>query len=181
MRRGWARATSLGLFCFLVSCAGPPPRPPTSVIDADPEILCAGDEFATPLRISGARSSAALSLVPGPPDPDAAPLEYGWALDGAAYRVLAGDLGSRELTLTTSGDRPLHVTLTVYQADGGEATTRRTIGLFDPHAPCGESCPEGSTCVADLCVPDVACAADDECPLCFACDLAGSTCVPGSR
>lgn len=121
----WGCALAL---CAL-GCAGPPPRPPTAVIDATPEVLCVGDDFATVITLSGARSSAALSLVPAPPDPSAPPLEFAWYLDGAAHRLVSGSTSSRELSVTASGDRPLHAMLTVRDAEGGEATSLVTVGI----------------------------------------------------
>ncbi len=121
-----------GLFvvalCAL-GCAGPPPLPPTAVIDATPDVICAGDDFGTVIELSSARSAAALSLVPAPPDPGAPPLEVAWYLDGAAHRVVAGSSTSPRLSVTTSGDRPLHVLLTVRDGEGGEATSLATVGV----------------------------------------------------
>lgn len=123
------RLSALAL-CAL-GCAGPPPRPPTAVIDATPEVVCTGDGFSTVIELSGARSSAALSLVPAPPDPSAPPLEFAWFIDGAAHRVVSGTMSSRELSVTTSAERPLHVMLTVRDGEGGEATSLVTIGIED--------------------------------------------------
>jgi hypothetical protein len=114
-----------------LGCAGPPPHPPTAVIDTTPDTVCRGDAFATVIELSGARSSASLSLIPAPPDPSAPPLEFEWLLDGAEHAVVAGSLTSPRLAVTTAGDRPLHVTLTVFDADGGDATSLVTVGLAE--------------------------------------------------
>jgi len=113
-----------------LGCAGPPPHPPTAVIDARPATVCEGDDYATVLELSGARSSSALSLVPEGADPDA-PLRFDWALEGADHELVAGSLVGPELSVVTAGDRPLHVALTVTNADGGQATSERTVALAE--------------------------------------------------
>ncbi|MBX3268783.1 MAG: hypothetical protein KF729_00895 [Sandaracinaceae bacterium] len=118
------------LGCAL-GCAGPPPHPPTAVIDVSPATLCAGDDYRTVLSISGARSSADLSLLPAPPEPGAAPLAFAWALEGAAHVVVAGSRSAPQLSVTSAGDRPLHVVLTVRDDEGGEATSLRTVALVE--------------------------------------------------
>jgi hypothetical protein len=162
------------------ACAAPPAAPPTAVIDAAPSSICEGDAFTTPIDISGVRSSARLSLVPSPPDPDAPPLSYAWLIEGADFTILSGALDQAELSVVTAGDRPLHVTLTVTNGDGGEATSLRTVGLVLPvPTPCDTGCDEGFECVEHqgerICAP--ACASDDECG-CFVCDVALGRCVP---
>lgn len=114
-----------------LGCAGPPPHPPTAVIDATPETVCRGDAFATVIELSGARSSASLSLIPAPPDPSAPPLEFEWLLDGAEHSIVAGSATSPRLSVRTAGDRPLHVALTVFDGEGGDATSLLTVGLAE--------------------------------------------------
>ena len=166
---------------LLAGCAGPPPDPPTAVIDASPDELCEGDGFSTVIALSGARSSGRLSLVPAPPDPSAPPLVFRWDLTGAVHHVVSGSLDSRELEVVASGDRPLHVSLTTATIDGGEATSLLTIGVNVPiAAPCDDGCPAGTECGpydgGMACLPSGTCAGDDECPPCFVCDAA--RCAP---
>jgi hypothetical protein len=174
-------ARSIALATLLAAgCAGPPPDPPTAVIDASPEELCSGDGFATVIALSGARSSGRLSLVPAPPDPSA-PLTFRWDLTGAEHHVVSGDLDARALEVVASGDRPLHVSLTVTSSEGGEATSLRTIGVNVPiPTPCDDGCPAGMECAPYLggmaCLPSGTCATDDDCPTCFVCDA--TRCVP---
>ncbi len=81
------------------------------------------------VELSGARSSASLSLVPSPPDPSAPPLEFTWRLEGAEHVIVTGSTLESALSVRTDGVRPLHVTLTTMNLDGGEATSLTTIGL----------------------------------------------------
>jgi len=113
-----------------LGCAGPPPHPPTAVIDARPAQVCEGDDYATVVELSGARSSNVLSLVPEGADPDA-PLAYEWSLEGADYELVSGSLVGPTLSVVTAGDRPLHAGLTVTNADGGHATSTRTVALAE--------------------------------------------------
>lgn len=113
-----------------LGCAGPPPHPPTAVIDARPARVCAGDDYATVVELSGARSSNYLSLVPEAADPDA-PLEFEWSLEGADFEIVTGSLVGPALSVVTAGDRPLHAVLTVTNAEGGQATSTRTVALVE--------------------------------------------------
>ncbi len=157
--------------------------PPTAVIDAMPLEVCAGDGFATPIALSGARSAARLSLVPAPPGPDDPPLTFAWRLEGDAHQLVGGALDEDAIVVRMAGERPLHVTLTVTTFEGGVAETLRTIGVNVPIAPsCETQCEEGSSCVElrgeRVCVPDASCASNDECTGCFVCDAALARCVP---
>lgn len=171
------------MIALAIGCGGPPPVPPTAVIDASPSEVCAGDAFATPIVLSGARSSARLSLVPAPPGPDDPPLTFEWRLEGDEHAVIAGARDEDELTVRMAGERPLHVTLTVTTFEGGIAETLRTIGVNVPIAPpCGEGCAAGASCVdlrgESVCLPDQSCASDDDCGGCFVCDLETARCAP---
>ena len=169
------RAAVLALAC---ACAGPPPDPPTAVVDASPTEVCAGDGFRTPIEITGARSSARLSLVPEPADPDAA-LRYRWSLEGSAHELVEGSLDAVALTVVMEADRPLHATLTVTGPEGGVAVTTRSLGVTVASTPpCDEGCPEGTSCVDAVCLPDGACEDDEACPPCFLCDVGLGRCVP---
>lgn len=166
-----------------IGCGGPPPTPPTAVIDASPGEVCTADAFTTPITLTGARSSLRLSLVPAPPGPDDPPLEYAWRLEGDAHRVIDGALDEDSLTVLMAGERPLHVSLTVTTFEGGIAETLRSIGVNVPLAPpCDEGCPAGTSCVElrgqDVCLPDQRCASDDDCAGCAACDASTSRCAP---
>ncbi len=180
----------LGVWPWLVlaavGCAGPPPDPPTAVIDASPNAVCVGDAYRTPITLSGARSAARLSLVPAPPGPDEPPLTYAGQLEGDHYAVLDGALDTDALTVAMAGERPLHVTLTVTTEDGGEAETLRSIGVIVAGAPsCDGGCESGTSCVQrngrEECLPDGECASDTDCDQCYACDPELARCVPSSE
>src|SRR5688572_24724206 len=100
-----------------------------------PESVCAGDRFSTLIEVSGARSAARLSLVPSPPDPDAPPLVFEWLIEGDEFEIVEGAIDEPELAVAVAGDRPLHLTLTVINGEGGVAETLRSIGVVDREAP----------------------------------------------
>lgn len=125
---GWAGLLQ-ALLTLGAGCGAPPPGAPSAVIEADPLAVCEGDGFRTPIRLDASASQPRLTLVPVPPDPEAPPLRFDWALAGAAHHVVGGSPTGPELTVTTSGARPLHVTLTVRDAEGGEATALETVAI----------------------------------------------------
>lgn len=154
------------------------------MIDASPTEVCAGDAYTTPIALSGARSAERLSLVPAPPAPGATPLVYEWTIEGDAHVIVSGALDAPELTLRMAGERPLHATLTVTNAEGGVAETLRTIGItFAEAPPCDDGCEDGTSCVQrdgeSVCLPDGECASDEDCDACFVCDVELARCVPG--
>lgn len=117
---------------LVAGCGAPPPSVPSAVVKMDPEVLCAGDDFRTPVRLDGSESAARLTLVPVPGDPDAEPLRFEWTLSGADWVLLEGDLASEQLVVATAADRPLHVELTVRDAEGGVATALETVPITVP-------------------------------------------------
>ncbi len=124
----------------LWGCGSPPPAPPTAVIDADPASVCYGDGFATTVKLSAARSSPALALVPQPVPEGAPPLAFEWSFSGAAVVVKLRYADG--IDVATAGDRPLHVRLSARAADGGEATTLHTVPITLPeHCPGDPCCP----------------------------------------
>jgi hypothetical protein len=125
--QGWRIVVLFGLAAL--GCGSAPPETPSAVIQADPPWLCEGDAFRTPITLDASSSTAKLSLVPVPPNPDEPPLAFRWTLVGARHRVLEGDFESEVLRVVTEGDRPLHVELWVMNADGGEATTMLSVGI----------------------------------------------------
>jgi len=123
------------------ACGAPPPDAPSASITADPDSICLGDEFRTVIHLDGRDSSARLTLVPLPPDPDDPPLSFRWSLSGARHFVVDGALAEPELWVISEGDRPLHVELEVRESNGGIATTLETVTIT-PLARDG-SCPLG--------------------------------------
>lgn len=109
--------------------ADPETSTPTAVVRVTPESLCQDDDFATELIIDGSASTSGLTLVPIPPGPDDPPLSFSWSFSGAETRVVSGDLHAASLTVTSRGDRPLHVTLDLTNARGGTATTLHTVPI----------------------------------------------------
>ena len=129
MGRAGRWGVGAALWALVASCGAPPPPSPSAVIHADPEAVPEGDGFATPIRLDANDSQPRLTLVPTPPDPGAPPLAVEWSFAGAARRIVEGSRDSAELTVTTAGDRPLHVTLTVRNAEGGVATALESIAI----------------------------------------------------
>lgn len=115
-----------------IACGGPPPSPPSAVITADPERLCAGDGGATLVHLDAKSSSPKLSLVAERPDPADLPLRFTWSFRGSGYTIEDGDLASDSLVLRVAADRPLHVTLRVETARGATAESMRTIPIVLP-------------------------------------------------
>jgi hypothetical protein len=127
--------STLGFFALLVAgCGEVPPPPPTAVIEALPRAICEGDDHRTPIRLDASKSVPRLALIPVVAGEDDPPLDISWAFSGAAHRVLDGDLAALQITVSTAGDRPLHVSLTVENAGGGRAESLTTIHLTA--APC---------------------------------------------
>lgn len=116
---------------LLSACGSPPVDPPTAVVRADPASVCLNDNHATDVHLSGADSTPGISLVPVERDEDAS-LAFEWALSGAEHRVVSRDPTGVELVVTTKGDRPLHVELTVENAAGGRATTLLSLPITLP-------------------------------------------------
>lgn len=163
----------------LVGCAGAPPDPTTAVIVATPSASCADDGFVNPVTLSGASSSARLSLMPGPPEPGAPPLLFRWTLSGDEHAIVAGGLRLAEVVVVVAGDRPLVVELEVDDQLGGVADAIIAVGLTFP-TPCGEGCAMNEICAdhaeGDFCVPDTTCADDADCAPCLSCDVALGRC-----
>lgn len=177
-----------GLAAFLsclVGCAGPGPDEPSAVIDLVPETVCEGDGHTTEILIDGRASSAHLALVPVPPAPGDAPLVFSWRLSGGETRVVSGGLDRDRLVVTTDGDRPLHVSLSVTNGEGGVAEHVRTLSITLPtrtECTAPSTCGEGETCALDLgvCIPAHDCASDDDCEPCTVCETPAGRCVPRS-
>ena len=113
----------------LVGCAGPPPPVPTSVIVLTPSASCVNDGFTNLVTLSGATSSARLSLMPGPPEPGAPPLLFHWTLSGDEHVIVGGGLELAVVEVVVAGERPLVVELEVDDQLGGIAESIRTVGL----------------------------------------------------
>jgi hypothetical protein len=159
----------------LVACGEQPPHPPTAVIAATPASVCQGDGFETRVRLDGSRSLSRLALVPEPADPDAPPLSYEWSFSGAAHRVEGGEIDGVEVSVSTQGDRPLHVSLTVIEEGGGEATSVHSLPITSALIQrCDDGgCPSGKECVehgaARVCAPEAECVYDIDCDVCWRC------------
>ncbi len=167
---------------LLLACGGPPPDPPSAVVALSPATLCEGDAHHTEVLLDGSNSSVHLTLVPVAPDPDEAPLRFAWTLSGAAAVITAGTLTSDALAVTSPGDRPLHVALTVTNGAGGTATTLRTVSITPAVR---ERCTADSDCTSGVCavevascIPNHSCDDDGDCEACFACDVPTSRCLP---
>ncbi|MBI4699690.1 MAG: hypothetical protein HY744_00750 [Deltaproteobacteria bacterium] len=173
-----------GTAVLVAGCGEPTAVPPSAVIVAEPTTVCVNDGFQTEIALDGSQSAARISLVPSPPADGGPQLSYAWSFTGAAYLLEDGELGDPQLSVTTAGDRPLHVRLTTRNAAGGEASSLVTISISVPAiAACRQgACPPGMSCVAraagELCVPDAACTYNADCPICFACDVVLGRCVP---
>jgi len=170
---------------WLLSCAEQPAEPPPAVVTAEPESVCYLDDFATPVTLDASGSAPSLTLVPAEVPEEGWSLVYDWVLSGAAHVELDRDPSDVWLQITTAGDRPLHVELTVHNDVGGEATTLFTlpITLPDPPRDCSDKgCPVDFECVAvaggQWCAPARICESDDECPACLHCEEDVQRCFP---
>lgn len=123
----WSYVVILVSLC-VDGCGAPPPDPPTAVIQANPETICLGDNHQTQITLNAHESAPRLALVPLPSEDDDV-LLYDWTMSGAAYEVIEGTLTGPELVVTTVGDRPLHVRLTVTNSEGGEARSLKSINV----------------------------------------------------
>jgi|GEM_PF-6459632 len=112
-----------------IACGSPPPPAPSAVIVMSPSSVCVGDAFTTPIHLDATSSAQGLTLVYVRPDPNAPPLSYTWSFEGAAMRFDEGDAHSDTLTVRSSGDRPLHVTLEVRNSLGGVTDALASISI----------------------------------------------------
>jgi hypothetical protein len=139
---------------LFASCGQPPPPAPSAVISASPESVCYGDA-TTQIVLDASGSAPRLTLIPVPPDPGEAPLQFQWSFSGDAY-VWADDnmthgagtlvdsatnkpVSNASVTVNlVTATRPLHVTLRVQNGEGGvtEALKTITITLPDPSGQC---------------------------------------------
>ena len=168
---------------LLLACAGPPPDPPSAVIAHGPPTICEGDAHHTGISLDGRSSSSHLTLVPVAPEPGELPLAFSWTISGAEHRIVTGALSENHLTVTSLGDRPLHVQLVVTNGAGGVATAVRTVSLTPAvftRCTADADCAAGHVCPMDLgrCVPAGSCTLDADCEACFSCDAASMRCVP---
>lgn len=135
MGRALSCGLAIGLAC---SCGSPPPPAPSAVIAVSPAAICQDDAFTTPIELDASGSSPKLTLVYVRPDPNEPPLSFHWSFEGSAIQIDDGDSESPQVTLRAAGDRPLHVSLRVRNAEGGETVALTTIGitLRDPNGAC---------------------------------------------
>ncbi len=174
---------ALGL--SVLGCGSAPIDPPTAVIKAEPASVCQGDDFTTTIQLDASNSTAGLALVPVPPGEDDPPLSFSWSFSGAAHEELGRDPTGVDLQLTTAGDRPLHIGLTVRNAAGGQAETLHTLPITLPYdASCTKDadCESAERCIAyggaKICALDVDCSFNVDCPVCSLCDPGLRRCVP---
>lgn len=139
MRWVWAVA----LCC---ACAETSPHPPSAVAVAEPDSVCLGDAHATPVLLDARESAQRLTLVPEAEPPDLPPLRYTWTLEGDEHRVVDGNLGSEQITVTLAGERPLHVSLRVESSAGSVSETMITVSVTEPESGPGPSCESDLEC-----------------------------------
>lgn len=147
---GWRRAARwdwLGgsllaslLAVAAAGCGSQPPPAPSPVIELSPSQVCLGDDHQTPIVIDGTDSAPQLTLVPTAPRQELLPLESEWRFSGSEVRITEGSVDDLEVTVTMLGDRPLHVTLWLRNAAGGEAEAQASVAVTAP-GPDG-TCPE---------------------------------------
>lgn len=169
----------------MLGCAGPGPDEPSAVIELLPETICLDDAHRTEVLLDGRGSSAHLALVPVAPEPGDPPLRFSWALSGAEHRVVTGALDADRLVVTSVGDRPLHVELSVTNGAGGVAHHLRTLSITLPRvvvctAGGASTCAVDEVCATDLgrCIPAHDCRSDGDCETCTVCELPAGRCVP---
>jgi hypothetical protein len=129
-----ATVVLVAISTIALACGGPPPPPPSAVITADPERLCAGDDYKTLIHLDAKASAPRLTLVATRPDPSELPLTYAWTFAGSAYTVEEGDPSADTMAVRVAADRPLHVTLRVENKSGGVAEAEHTIAIVLPDA-----------------------------------------------
>lgn len=132
-----AARLSIAAAALCLGCGEPPPPSPSAVINVTPSSVCLGDDFATEIALDAKDSQARLTLVPVPPGPDDPPLDFSWSFAGAEHRVIEAEPTGIALTVTTRGDRPLHVSLRVRNTDGGEATALASVAVTLPDEAAG--------------------------------------------
>jgi len=177
------RPLFVALAMAATGCGSPPIDPPTAVVRSDPASVCRGDNFQTPVRFDASESQPTITLVPVPADPAAPPLELLWSFAGAEHKELGRDPSGIEVQLSTKGDRPLHVTLVVRNASGGEASTVFSLPITAGEVRrCDEGCPAGTGCLStggeQVCAPLGSCDLDIDCQVCWRCDADEDSCVP---
>jgi hypothetical protein len=150
----------IALAALLPRCGSQPPPPPSAVINFAPSQVCEGNEHETTICIGAGESAPRLTLIPVAPSPDDPELTFAWEFVGADVRIVEDEDcdGVDEIAITTAGDRPVHVTLTVTLPGGGTINSVKTI----PITP----------------VATGSCDSDEDCAPCAVCD--GGSCSPGS-
>ncbi len=93
----------------------------------EPEAIPAG--VSTTLTFDASKSTARLTLVPAPPDPDDGPLTIRWSFAGGVDQG-PEDSTAERVEVVASGDRPVHATLSVENRWGGRVTTLKTVPLL---------------------------------------------------
>ena len=184
--RAVSATVAIGLGFALAGCGGDPGvATPTAVITARPDALCLGDDYQTIVELDASNSAPGLTLLPATAPLEGFALVYAWELTGAAHRIEGQDPKGITLRVSTAGDRPLHVALTVTNEEGGQATSLRSLPVTLPPAlkPCvAGSCPAGERCLPldgeDRCVLALDCEILADCPPCYRCDKLQGACVP---
>jgi hypothetical protein len=155
-------------------------------VRATPESVCEADAFRTTVELDASDSTPSLTLVPVERDPTAPPLVFAWGFAGAAHEERGRDASGAKVRIGTAGDRPLHVTLAVRNAEDGQAETLFTLPITVPEVPrpcdAASACAAGEACLGGegeaLCAPDAPCAEDADCAVCSSCDAAVARCLP---
>jgi hypothetical protein len=150
-----------GIVICALACSGPPPAPPSAVINITPASVCVGDDMRTKVHLSSNGSSPELTLVYGAPPPDAGTLNFFWSFSGAVCKGLTTDPSPCDVTITGKvepdgtldyadedlvmmGDKPVFVSLTstIMLPDGttGGSTTSQAVIPITPLDDAG-ACP----------------------------------------
>lgn len=92
--------------------------------------MCAGDDYATSIRLDATKSAPRLTLVEAPVDPNEPPLEVRWSFAGSAWLFDEDSQADQpKILVSMAADRPLHVTLRVENSVGGVSEALKTISL----------------------------------------------------
>ena len=99
------------------ACGAPPPDSPSAVIESNPETICLGDDFRTPIELDASASTPRLTLVPvpgidffipGQTQPEAGKGYFvAWTPHAADLEILTGWIEAGQLRPVIDSEFPL--------------------------------------------------------------------------
>jgi len=116
---------ALALLLGAIGCQQELGRPPVPRFTIAPEWVPEGDAYETPVVLDASASADELD------DPEA-PLDVTWRFDDEDVRFVDGGAHDEVLVLTSSGARPVTITLTVTDSEGLSGSLSRRLGITVP-------------------------------------------------